>query len=154
QGGSLIALTVSAPHSTVPPVIGAAESSARQSITVAGLTVGAVTRVNNIAAAGNVIGQSLAGGSLALTGAPVALTVSLGPAIPNVLDDDPTTAGNVIRNAGYVFGTPQSQNDCKAPGLVEMVDPQVGTTKPPGTVVTVTVSTCARTPGGGGGVPK
>lgn len=154
QAGSLVALTVSAPHSTVPPVTRSTESSAVRSINSAGLTVGTETRVIDTSPAGTVIGQSPAGGQLVVAGSAVALTVSLGPVVPNVLGHDQTTAGNMIRNAGYVFATPLTLNDCIAPNNVEVVNPQVGTSAPPGTVVTVTISTCTRTPGGGGGVQK
>ena len=65
---------------TVPNVVGQMQSAAQSAITAAGLTVGTVTSTNNAAPSGQVISQSPIGGSSAVAGSAVAITVSLGPA--------------------------------------------------------------------------
>src|SRR5207253_4263206 len=67
---------------TVPNVVGSTQTAAQSAISAAGLTVGTVTSTNNAAPSGQVIGQSPIGGSSAVTGSGVAITVSLGPAPP------------------------------------------------------------------------
>jgi len=67
---------------TVPNVVGSTQTAAQSAISAAGLTVGTVTSTNNAAPAGQVIGQNPIGGSSAVTGSAVAMTVSLGPAPP------------------------------------------------------------------------
>src|SRR5207244_8839786 len=67
---------------TVPNVVGSTQTAAQSAISAAGLTVGTVTSTNNAAPAGQVTGQNPIGGSSAVTGSAVAMTVSLGPAPP------------------------------------------------------------------------
>ena len=152
QAGSLVAITVAAPHVMVPPVTGSAETTAVHGITQANLALGPESRVVNSDAAGTVIGQSPPAGAIVLPGTAVSLTVSLGPAVPAVLGLDQISATRVLDNAGYTVA-PSSANDCVSPGDVDLQSPQAGTLEPAGTTVNIQVSTCTKS-GGGSGIPK
>ena len=66
--------------STVPDVTGLTQSQAATAIQAAGFTVGTVSEsTSTTVAAGNVISQSPAAGTSAVTGATIRLTVSTGP---------------------------------------------------------------------------
>ena len=91
--GSSVSLVVStgpAVPATVPNVVAQPRADAEQAITAAGFVVGAVTEVNDATVPlGDVISQTPAGGSSALTGSAVDLVVSLGsfiPGVPNSLE--------------------------------------------------------------------
>jgi len=82
---------------TVPNVVSQTQATAQSMIAAAGLTVGTVSNVNNAAAAGTVIGQSPIGGTSAVSGSAVTLTVSSGPA--------PTGAAPTVDATAYSEGT-------------------------------------------------
>jgi len=65
----------------VPNVVNQTQSTAQATLTSAGLVVGTINNANsNTVAAGRVISQNPVGGSTAVVGAAVDLTISLGPA--------------------------------------------------------------------------
>jgi serine/threonine-protein kinase len=75
--GTAVNLTVSSGPVTVPNVVGQSNSAAANTIlTGAGLTLGTVTSVANIAPVGQVLTQVPLAGTLAVPGTPVNLTVS------------------------------------------------------------------------------
>ena len=80
-GTVAVAVTGAAPSGQVsaPNVVGMTQSAASSAITAAGLTVGTVTPVSNSAAAGTVIFQNPAAGTLVPSGSAIAITVSVGP---------------------------------------------------------------------------
>ncbi|RMF85416.1 MAG: PASTA domain-containing protein, partial [Nitrospirae bacterium] len=72
---------------TVPDVVGHTQAEAEAMLAAAHLTVGRLTRRHDPAADGTVLDQAPAAGAVAEYGAPVDLTLSLGPA-PGDLDGD------------------------------------------------------------------
>jgi hypothetical protein len=142
--------------SIVPTVTGTSEDAARRAMATAGLPVGNVTRQISWSPAGTVIAQSLTGGSIVATRTPMDITVSLGAVtVPNVRGWDPPSAGNAIRSAGLTVGGTSTVNTCLDPGSVQGTTPAGGSVVAPGTVVSLSVSTCTGSggdhPGGGGG---
>ncbi len=82
NAGDVVTIYVSqgTESTTVPTVVGSSESEARNALGNAGLNVGTVTQdYSNSVAEGNVISQSISGGSSVSQGTAVDLTVSLGP---------------------------------------------------------------------------
>lgn len=74
-------------RSVVPNVVGLAQADAEPAIRGAALTVDTVTTANSpTVAAGRVISQDPVGGSTVAEGSPVALVISLGPALVEVPD--------------------------------------------------------------------
>jgi Putative Ig domain/PASTA domain len=69
--------------------------------------------------------------------------------VPNVLSYDQYSAQQAIVSAGLVVGSIGSVNNCIDPGTVANQSPHGGTQVPPGTAVSLTISTCT-----GGGNPK
>jgi Concanavalin A-like lectin/glucanases superfamily/PASTA domain len=75
---------------TVPNVVGEVLATAESAITAASLTVGAITPAfSSTVTAGSVVSQSPAAGAIAMSGDPVALVDSLGPAPVMVMRSPP-----------------------------------------------------------------
>jgi len=136
----------------VPNVVGGTQTAAGTTLAAAGLTVGAVTSVNNAAAAGTVISQSPTAGTSTAPGTGVALTVSLGPAlrtVPNVTGQPQATATTNIQNAGLTVGAvTQEASATIARGSVIRTSPVAGTQLAAGSAVALVVSTGAPQPAG------
>jgi beta-lactam-binding protein with PASTA domain len=136
----------------VPNVVGASQTAGTNTLTAAGLTVGSVTQQNNAAAAGTIISQSPASGTTVQPGSPVALAVSLGPAlrtVPNVVNLTQAAATTAIQNAGLTLGavtTAASATIVK--GNVISSNPIAGASVAPGSAVAIVVSTGAPQPAG------
>jgi hypothetical protein len=74
-----------------------------------------------------------------------------GAVLPNLNGSTESLASNSIQRRGLVVSTGY-HNDCVAPGDVESQDPLPGQYISVGGTVHITVSTCDRPPGGGGGI--
>ena len=107
----------------VPNIVGQAQATAEANIVAAGLTVGTVSTANSgTVPAGVVISQSpVACSACAVAGDPVALTVSLGPAVidvPHVVGQAQATAEANIVAAGLTVGTVLTANSGTVPAGV------------------------------------
>lgn len=130
----------------VPDVVGLTLAAAIASITDANLAAGNMAgQFSGTVPAGNVISQTPVAGMQALPGATVELVVSRGPElvpVPGVVGQAQAEAGNVLTGAGLTAGaiTPEC-SDAVAAGLVISQTPTAGEQAPPGSVVTLVVST-------------
>ena len=145
--GTLVALTVSqGPQPvTIPDVVGMTQAAATEAVTGAGLAVGAVTREYSASvASGDIVSQNPAGGSLALPGGAVALTVSKGPEpviVPNVVGIAQAEATAAITDAGLTVGAlTLAFSASMAPGSIISQNPTGGSSAPPATAVALIVS--------------
>jgi RHS repeat-associated protein len=131
---------------TVPDVVGTAQPVAEATITAATLVAGSIsTRNSPTVAAGLVISQSPAGGSLAAPGSAVNLAVSLGPApagtVPDVVGQSQPSAQADIVAAQFTLGAVAGQNSATVPsGIVMAQSPEAGTTAPTGSPIALVVS--------------
>jgi RHS repeat-associated protein len=131
---------------SVPNVVGALEADATAAITGAQLAIGASSsRYDDVVPAGRVITQAPPAGTIVLAGTAVDLEVSLGPEpveIPDVTGLTQAEAEAAIVAAGFVVGpvTTESSNTIPA-GRVIRLDPPIGSSVPPGTVISIVVST-------------
>jgi beta-lactam-binding protein with PASTA domain/Ca2+-binding RTX toxin-like protein len=140
--GSTVTIIVSL-GTRVPSVLGLTQANATSALSAANL-VTTVTSVNNAAPAGQVIGQSPAGGANVQPFSAVALTVSLGPAlvtVPTVTGQPQTSATSSITAAGLLVGTITQQDSATVPaGSVIAQTPAGGTQAVAGTAVSLVVS--------------
>jgi len=130
---------------TVPDVVGQPQASAEATIIAAGLTVGAITQVYSaVLPAGYVISQNPAGGTLALSGSSVALTISQGPApvlVPDVVGMTQSDAETAILTANLVVGMVTTANSPTVPaGNVISQNPTGGTSVAEGSSVSLVIS--------------
>ena len=145
---SAVALVVSTGpcNVTVPDVAGQTQAAAEAALTAADLTLGTVTQAcSNTVAAGLVISQTPAGGTLAPFGSAVALVVSTGPCdvtVPDVVGQTQAAAAASLTAANLLLGTvTEACSNTVAAGLVISQNPAAGSPAPFGSAVAVTVST-------------
>ena len=145
--GTAVSLVVSAgPCPVVVPVVtGQAQTATGAVLAEANLTTGTITQqCNDSVAAGIVFNQSPTAGQEAPFGGAVDLTVSSGPcpvAVPAVAGQTQMTASTAIAGARLVVGTVSRQcSDSVAIGLVIMQNPESGALVPPGSAVTLALS--------------
>ena len=139
--GSPVDLVVSL-GTTVPNVVGLTQAAAQSAITTAGLTVGAVTTaINSTVAAGKVISQNPGAGTKVVAGSAVALVVSLGAKVPNVVGRTQADAQKALTTAGLTVGIVTMANSATvSAGRVISQNPAAGTTVTPGSAVALVVS--------------
>jgi beta-lactam-binding protein with PASTA domain/predicted Ser/Thr protein kinase len=144
QKGNAVRLVVSTgkPRVAVPDVVGAREADAISTIRAAGLVPNAVDIFSD-EPQGTVIAQDPRGGTNIVRGSTVRINISKGPqtiGLPNVIGQSYDSAAEQLRRAGF---TPVRRDvDATEPeGTVVGQDPDPGTLVPPGTRVTVSVST-------------
>jgi hypothetical protein len=126
---------------TVPTVLGQAQANASAALIAAGLTVTVTTANNSTIPVGAVIAQSPLGGESVPLGTTVALVVSLGPAVPNVVGVTQANATTMIVGAGLMVGTVTSATSTTVPaGRVMSQNPAGGVSVTPGTPVNLVVS--------------
>ncbi len=127
---------------SVPNVVGLTQAAAQSAITGAGLTVGTITNSSHASVpSGNVISQNPGAGSNVAPGSAVALVVSMGPAVPNVVGLTQAAAQAAITSAGLTVGTVGSTNSqTVAIGRVISQTPPPGTSVTAGTAVNLVVS--------------
>jgi beta-lactam-binding protein with PASTA domain len=145
--GTGVALVVSSgpPPVAVPNVVGLTQAAAGTALTAATLTTGAVTQATSATVpAGSVISQSPVAATLVPPGTAVALVVSTGPAlvpVPNVIGLTQSAAGTALTTATLTTGTmTQAASATVAAGSVISQNPVAATLVPPGTAVTLVVS--------------
>ncbi len=139
--GSPVDLVVSL-GATVPNVVGLMQAEAQSVITTSGLTVGAVTTsISGTVAPGKVISQKPGAGTKVAAGSAVALVVSLGANVPNVVGRTQNEAQKAITTAGLTVGTVTMVNSATvALGKVISQNPGAGTNVVPGSAVALVVS--------------
>jgi serine/threonine-protein kinase len=143
--GSTVRLVVSSgkPKVTVPTVTGKDESAARDDIVNAGLKVKTTKEASATVEAGKVIRSDPAGGSEVDEGSTVTIFVSSGPEqadVPNVIGMTQEEAVRAIRAAGFQekVQTATATSDADHNRVVDQ-DPDGGTKRDKGSVVTITV---------------
>jgi eukaryotic-like serine/threonine-protein kinase len=117
-------------------------SSAEAALREAGLAYTVVNRTNN-ATKNTVLATSPTSGTTVKVGSSVTLTVSGGPSnvvVPSVIGLQQGVAGNTLGNATLNVNI-TSQASPQAAGVVIAQSPNSGASVPPGTTVTITVST-------------
>jgi serine/threonine-protein kinase len=144
QKGNAVRLFVSTgrPRVAVPDVVGAREADAIATLRAAGLVPNAVD-IFSEEPSGTVIAQDPKGGTNIVRGSTVRINISKGRqtiGVPNVIGQSYDSAAERLRSAGF---TPVRRDvDAAEPeGTVVEQDPRPGTLAPPGTEVTVSVST-------------
>ena len=143
QRGNAVRYFVSTgrPRVQVPEVVGARESDAVATLRAAGL-VPRVVDIFSTEPEGTVIAQDPKGGTSIVEGSDVRLNVSKGPqqtGLPNVIGRSFDDAAAALREAGF---TPVRRDvEAQEPeGTVIGMSPSAGTLAPPGTRVTLSVS--------------
>jgi eukaryotic-like serine/threonine-protein kinase len=144
QKGNVVRIIVSTgkPRVGVPDVVGAREADAIATLRAAGLVPSAVD-IFSPDPTGTVIAQDPKGGTNVVKGSTVRINISKGQqniGLPNVIGQSFDSAAEQLRRAGF---TPIRENvDSAEPeGTVVDTDPPPGSLQPPGTRVTVRVST-------------
>jgi beta-lactam-binding protein with PASTA domain len=144
QRGNAVRLVVSTgkPRVVVPDVVGAREADAISTLRAAGLVPNAVDIFSD-QPSGTVIAQDPGGGTSIVRGSTVRINISKGQqtiGVPNVIGQSYDSAAEQLRRAGF---TPVRRDvDAAEPeGTVVDVEPSPGSLVPPGTRVTVSVST-------------
>ena len=144
QRGNAVRYFVSTgkPRVQVPEVVGARESDAVATLRAAGL-VPRVVDIFSDEPEGTVIAQDPKGGTSIVEGSDVRLNVSKGPqrtGLPNVIGRSFDDAAAALRESGF---TPVRRDvEASEPeGTVVGMSPSAGTLVPPGTRVTLNVST-------------
>jgi hypothetical protein len=135
-------LTVNVQLVIVPNVVGQTQTAAANALVNANLSVGAVTTATSATvAAGIVLTQDPPAATNVPSGTPVALLVSTGPSVPNVVNLTQTAAANAIISAGLSVGTISNAPDGIVPaGSVVSQDPAPATSAPIGSPVNLVVS--------------
>ena len=155
--GSTVALVVSmgpAVPATVPNVVGQPRADAEQALVAAQFVVGSISELNDATVPlGNVISQTPAGGSSALTGSSIDLVVSLGSFIPGVPHSlDLQLSSQLLASGGGVtvtslvadgFGTPVTPT----PPITYVIIPSANSRGPLPTLAGGLLSTVADTRG-------
>ncbi len=130
----------------VPSVLGYTEADARSELEAAGLTVGSVTTGNSDEyAEGQVMSQSISGGSTVEEGSVVDLVISQGPAVttvrmPYVLEMSAEDAADTLTSNGLAVGTIHTGYSNLDAGLVYSASYSAGTELESGTTVELWVS--------------
>ena len=129
---------------TVPDVVGSDEATARAELEDAGLTPQSTTAASE-EAAGTVIEQSIAGGTVVAEGTTVTITVSSGPEdtttpMPDVTGQDADSAQQQLEDLGLTVTRQDATGPCPgAPGTVCDQDPPPGTDVSDGDSATLSV---------------
>jgi beta-lactam-binding protein with PASTA domain len=139
--GSAVNLVVSL-GAAVPNVVGLAQAAAQTAITVAGLTLGTVTTANSATVEiGAVISQTPTAGDNVAPGSAVALIVSLGAQVPNVVGLTQINAQKALTTAGLTVGLVTTTISATVPiGAVIGQKPGAGTNVDPGSSVALVIS--------------
>jgi serine/threonine-protein kinase len=130
------------PQKQVPSVVGKSEQDAEQALSQAGFNVGKITTdSNSTEPALTVLQQSPGGGSQAKPGTSVDLTVSGGAVkVPSVVGESVTAAISSLSQAGLTYTTVTVTQPGVPPGVVVSQTPGAGSTVPPQTQVTLSVT--------------
>jgi serine/threonine-protein kinase len=146
KSGSTVTLTVATTAKVTIPsgLVGGTEAAAEAQLTQLGLK-STVTKVTNSAPSGQVTNTSPAAGRKVNANSTVTLTVSSGPAavtVPNVNGDTYSQAAAAINavNGLSVAGQTLEASSSVPSGSVIATSPAEGSSQPPGTAVTIFVS--------------
>ncbi|GJL57655.1 MAG: hypothetical protein NPIRA03_05120 [Nitrospirales bacterium] len=139
--GSAVGLVVSQ-GAQVPNVVGRTQADARNALTTAGLTVGTVTTANSATVgAGRIMSQNPGAGTTVNPGSAVALVVSLGTTVPNVVGLTQSRAQTALGDAGLTVGIVTTANSETVPsGTVISQTPVAGIKVTPGSSVALVIS--------------
>jgi hypothetical protein len=126
----------------VPNVVGATQAAATTAIQSAGLVLGTVTeQSSSTVPIGNVISESPLASTVVSPGSAVALVISSGTIVPNVVGDTQSAATTAIQGAGLVLGTVTQQSSTTVPiGNVISESPLASTVVNPGSAVALVIS--------------
>ncbi len=130
---------------TVPDVAGMTQARAQAAFETAGLLLGTVgAGYSDTVAAGCVVFQTPASGTVVSTGSAVDIVLSMGPqapVVPNVVGLTRTGAEREIEAVGLVLGTVAEENsDTVATGLVIRQTPLSGTSVSSGSTINLVLS--------------
>ncbi len=144
--GSEVVLKVSSGGSTVPvpEVVGLQSTAARAHLESTGFVVEEVKEFHEVAAIGEVIRQDPAARQDVPVGSLVTLTVSKGPKpieIPDLKNKSELEAANALGNLGFEVVFFEEESEEVEEGKVVRTDPPAGEKLPPGSTVTVILST-------------
>lgn len=141
---------------TVPSVVGLTQALATSTLIHGFLVLGSVTlAASTTVAAGIVLGQSPASGSLVTSGSAVNLVVSSGSPgagavpVPNVVGLTQAAATTAITGAGLVVAAVSLENSTSPAGTVLAETPIAGTLVALGSGVAITVAIVSPSPGSG-----
>ena len=123
----------------VPDVRGYSLASADSAIRAAGLQVNIIENESKTVSKGQVISQNPSGGASASAGDTVAIAVSSGIKVPNVVGLSQTNAKNILQNTGFYVIVQTAQSDTVPIGNVISQTPEGGTAANQGDTVTITV---------------
>ena len=124
----------------VPNVVGLPQAAAVSTLLASTFTTTQTNGTSPTAAIGSVISQNPAAGSNLAFGRSVAIVVSLGALVPNVVGASQTAGTGTLTAAGVTVGVVTQQNDPSVAGTILNQSPVAGTTVQPGSPVTLTVS--------------
>ena len=125
----------------VPAVLGLAQSAAESNLVSVGLSVGTISQTNSATVeAGFVLGQNPSAGESVPPATPIALLVSTGPSVPDVVSLSQAAATNAILIAGLSVGSISNAPDEIIPaGSVISQNPIAGTSAAIGSPVDLVV---------------
>ncbi len=129
----------------VPSVVGYNESSARSTLSNAGLGVSVNYQDSDSVTKGNVISQSISAGTSVAKGTTVTITVSNGSSVtmasvPDVVGYGESSARSALLNAGLDVDVDYEYSSSTERGVVMSQSPRAGASVEEGTTVTITVS--------------
>jgi beta-lactam-binding protein with PASTA domain/tRNA A-37 threonylcarbamoyl transferase component Bud32 len=140
-----IAVPAPIPQVTVPSTANTTLNNARSILQAAGFTSTVVYRSSPTVSNGLVISSDPSSGTKAPQGSSVTLTVSSGPAnaiVPSLIGQTQIQAGALLQQAGLVVGGVTAQPSSEfADGQIISTSPGPGTSVPPGSSVSIVVST-------------
>jgi hypothetical protein len=148
QGASVyqnVRLQESPGPAAVPDVVNETQAAAGTTLTGAGFTTGPITKIFNAAPAGQVIAQAPSGGTSALLGEAIALSISQGPApvaVPFVEGDDQASALPLLTSDGFTVSVTNVFSNTVPANQVIAQSPSAGTmlAPTPANPVALTVS--------------
>jgi hypothetical protein len=135
-----ISVTTSNATSTVPGVVGLLQAAAVSLITGADLLATVATSNSPSAAIGTVISQSPPGGNTVATGSSVALIVSLGSLVPNLVGSAQASAAAAITTAGLTVGPATGVNSAAPVDSIISQSLMAGASVAPGTAMSFVYS--------------
>ena len=137
----LAKITVTASStSTVPDVVGSPQAAAVSSIGGAGLTSTVTVANSTSAAIGTVVSQNPSGGNIVATGSNVALVVSRGALVPNLVGSPQASAAAAITAAGLTVGAAAGANSGAPVNNIISQSLTAGTNVAPGTAMSYVYS--------------
>jgi eukaryotic-like serine/threonine-protein kinase len=141
--GSTVVLTISSLTATVPNVVDQSIDQATAAITRVGLTVTRADAENAFKAPGTVLATDPAAGAVVNRGSAVTVQVAVAPgvAVPDVAGKSQGDANAALTQAGLTAKFSSQPSNTVTSGQVIGTDPAAGTKVPPGSTVTVNVST-------------